>query len=462
MQGAADRIQVIVSIDDLKKDARIWSQTFTGVRADLFTLEDEISTQIIAALNITPTMEERARAAIPPTQNLAAYDLYLKGRDIMKKRVDAPAATEALALFNQACGKDPDFALAWTGVADSSLLLYKTTNESFWAEKALAAAREASRRNDNLPEVYFALGSVYTATGKNAQAVDEIKKALQLQPNSDDGYIRLGKVYVATGQVEPALAAFKKAIELNPYYWYNYKQLGWAYSHFGRNEEALKAFRRQVDLNPKDWSGYNNVGAIYYLQGRWKDCIPYFQKAIALTPTFDGYSNLGTAYYELGRYPEAIQMTEKAVELNPNSSEALRNLAQAYSRAGQKEKALATYDRAITAAYNELQVNPRKADAMGTLAMCYAAKGELSRAWQFIQSARSIDSANGQLMYFEAVVLSLQGHQREALDALQRALQNGESLDEVTNDPDLKPVLRLPEFKAIAKKFRQSAEARRR
>ena len=462
VQDQADRIQVIVSIDDLRKDTRVWSHAFTGFRADLFTLQDEISTQLVQALSITPTIEERERASVPPTQNLAAYDLYLKGRDVLKNRVDAAAATEALALFDQACGKDPNFALAWTGIADSSLLLYKIKKESFWADKALAAALEASRRNDNLPEVYFALGSVYTATGKNAQAVEEIKKALQLQPNSDNGYLRLGKAYAATGQVEPSLAAFKKAVELNPYYWYNYKQLGWAYFQFGRNQEALNEFKRQVELNPKDWSGYNNVGAVYYIQGRWKDCIPYFEKAIALQPTFDAYSNLGTAYFELGRYPEAVKMSETAVDLNPNSSEALRNLAQAYSRAGQKEKALPTYDRAISAAYNELQVNPRKADAMGTLAMCYAAKGELSRAQQFIQSARSVDGANSQLMYFEAVVLSRQGHPQEAFNALQRALQNGESLSEVINDPDLAAVRQLPEFKSLAKKFRRASESFRR
>jgi len=462
VQAQDDRIQVIVSLDDLKKDMRVWSQTFTGIRADLFTLEDEVATHLIQALSITPTIEERERSAIPPTQDVAAYDLYLKGRDILKNRVDAAAAKEALALFDQASSKDPGFALAWTGIADSSLLLYKTQRESFWAEKALAAAREASRRNDDLPEVHFALGSVYTATGKNAQAVEEIEKALQLQPNSDDGYIRLGKAYAATGQAEPALAAFKKAVELNPYYWYNYKQLGWAYFQFGRNEEALQEFKRQVDLNPKDWSGYNNIGAIYYEQGRWKDCIPYFQKAIALHPTFDAYSNLGTAYYELGRYEEAVQMSETAVHLNPNSSEAIRNLAQAYNRAGQKEKAMLAFDRAISAAYNELQVNPRKADTMGTLAMCYAAKGEFSKAQQFIQSARSVDGANSQLMYFEAVVLSLQGRQSAALSALQRALKSGESLQEVMNDPDLEPVRQLPEFDSLAKKFSQAAGRRRR
>ncbi len=464
VQGAGDRIQVIASIDEVepKRQQRIWSQPFTGLRADLFTLEEEIATQIVQALNITPTIEERERAALPPTQNLAAYDLYLKGRDILKNRRDATGANEALALFEQACVKDPDFALAWTGVADSSLLLYRTRKEGFWAEKALVAAREAKQRNDNLPEAYFALGSVYTATGKNAEAVEEIKHALRLAPNSDDGYIRLGQAYSATGQSEAALAAFKKAVDLNPYYWYNHKQLGGAYADIGNNQEALKEFQRQIDLNPKEWSGYNNIGAIYSLEGRWKDCIPYLEKAIELHPAFDSYSNLGSAYYELGRYPEAIQMYEKAVQLNGNSTVSLRNLAQAYRRAGKEQEALSTYDRAITAAYNQLQINPQNAEVMGTLAMCYAAKGDLPRARQLIQRARAIDGADSGLMYDEAVILSLQGHLPEALASLQRALQNGTSLEDVMKDPDLKAVRALPKFKSMAKMSGQTADARRR
>lgn len=462
VQGAGDRIQVIASVDDLEAKRRIWSQPFTGLRADLFTLEEEIATQIVQALNITPTVEERERAALPPTQNLAAYDLYLKGRDILKSRRDAEGASEALGFFEAACAKDPDFALAWTGVADASLLLYRTKKEGFWAEKALVAAREAKDRNDNLPEAYFALGSVYTETGKNAEAVEEIKHALRLAPNSDDGYIRLGQAYSATGQTESALAAFKKAEELNPYYWFNHKQLGGAYVDAGRNTEALKEFQRQIDLNPKDWSGYNNIGAIYSLEGRWKDCIPYLEKAIQLQPRFDSYSNLGSAYYELGRYPEAIQMYEKAVQMNGNSTVALRNLAQAYRRAGQEPEALSTYDRAIAAAYNQLQVNPQNADVMGTLAMCYAAKGDLSRAVQLIERARSIDSADGGLMYDEAVVLSLQGRVPEALSSLQRALQNGTSLEDVKKDPDLQAVRSSPKFKSLERMFGQTADARRR
>jgi serine/threonine-protein kinase len=462
VQGQGDRIQVIASIDDVEKRQTLWSQPFTGLRADLFTLEEEISTQIVQALNITPTTEERERAALPPTQNLAAYDLYLQGRDILKNRRDAAGAKEALALFEQACSKDPSFALAWTGVADSSLLLYRTRKDGIYAEKALVAAREANRRNDSLPEAYFALGSVYTDTGRNAEAVQQLKRALQLRPNSDDGYIRLGRAYAATGQTEAALAAFKTAVDLNPYYWYNRKQLGGAYADAGRNHQAIEEFKRQIDLNPKDWSGYNNLAAIYYLEGRWKDCIPYLEKAIELQPSFDSYSNLGSAYYELERYPEAIEMYKKAIQLNGNSPVPLRNLAQAYRRSGQEQEAMTMYDRAISAAYAQLQINPQNSEVMGTLAMCYAAKGDLSRAEQLIQSARSIDGADSGLMYDEAVVFALRGRLPEALASLRRALQNGASFDDVIKDPDLTAVRKLPGFKPFPKMFGQTADARRR
>ncbi|MGH9584815.1 MAG: protein kinase domain-containing protein, partial [Bryobacteraceae bacterium] len=351
LQGAGDRINVIVAIDNIRTHKTIWNKSFPGMRGDLLTIQDDICNQVVGALDIVPTSEERARETMAPTQNIAAYDLYLKGSDILKNGRDAKAASEALKLFQQACNQDPSFALAWTGVADASLLTYQLTKQSFWAEKALTAAQEASSRNPNLPEVHFALGSVYTATGRNTEAVAEIKQALALAPNLDAGYIRLGKAYLVEGQSEPALAAFKKAVEINPYYWYNHKQLGVAYFELGRNNDALKEFQRQVELNPKDASGYNNLGAIYLQEGRWKEAIPVFEKAIALAPSYDEYSNLGTAYYELGRYPDAVAMYQKSVQANPNQATVFRNLGGAYQRAGNRAKAAAAFQRTIELAY---------------------------------------------------------------------------------------------------------------
>ncbi len=136
LQSAGDSITIIASLDNVETGKRSWSRSFSGMRADLLTLEEEISNGVIAALNVTPTLAERERTTVQPTQDLTAYDEYLKGRDTFKSRRDADGAQARLALFEQASTKDPSFALAWTGVADASLEIYKLKHDSFWSEKA--------------------------------------------------------------------------------------------------------------------------------------------------------------------------------------------------------------------------------------------------------------------------------------------------------------------------------------
>ncbi len=463
VQSEGDRIKVDAQIYDIAKRSTVWSKSYERVVGDLFTLEDEISNDTENALDVKPTLEERERAEPAPTQNLAAYDLYLKGRDILKKHRDAGNAKAALELFKQALKKDDSFALAWTGVADASLLLYRITNDSLYASQALAAAQEGRARNNNLPEVHFALGSVYTATGRNAEAINEIKQALQLSPNSDDGYIRLGRAYRATGQAEESIAALKKAVQLNPYYWFNHNQLGSGYYHLGRNEDARREFKEQVAENPDNEDGYNNLAGTYLQQAEWKKAIPVLEKAIQIAPTTFEYSNLATAYYQLDKYKEAIPLYEKALALNPNDAEVVRNLAEAYAHDGQPQKADETYNRAISLLYNDqLAINPRDAQAFGTLAMCFVGKGDTAKARQYILRARLIDNSDSGLMYDEAFINARDGRIPEALKALESALENGYSFEYCLSDPDLKVLRDSPGFQALKKKFDHALDKRHR
>jgi tetratricopeptide (TPR) repeat protein len=457
LQAEGDRLQISVRLENVAKHRVEWSETFTGLRQDLFTLEDQIATAIVNALKISPTLQERERQPMPDTQDLSAYDLYLQGRDTLTKQRNVTGATEALKAFQAAVNKDNGFALAWTGMADASVFLYRSTKNTSWAEKALFAAREAAQRNQNLPEVHFALGSIYSATGKNAEAVEEIKHALQLAPNSDDGYIRMARAYNATGQSDAAIRAAKKAVDINPYYWYNHKQLGFIYQASGRIADALTEFKRQVELNPHDATGFLDIGAMLYLQGKLSDSIPYFRKAIELRPTWDAYANLGTVYYELAQYKDAIAMAEKAVELNPNSSAALHNLAQIYAAASLPKKASQMFDRAIEAAYKVLQVNPRNAEELGTLAMCYGGKGDFARAHETLARARGIDPTNRDLLYDEALLDAQSGRLPNALHELEKALENGSSFDEALRDPALAELRRMPEFADLQKRFGASS-----
>ena len=394
------------------------------------------------------------------TQNVEASDAYLKGHGILKDHRDAASAMQALALFQQACTKDPNFALAWTGIADASMQLYRLKKDPFWSEKALAAAQTAQSKSDDLPEAHFALGGIYTGTGRPADAVKEIKRALELAPKSDDGYRRLANAYEELGQIQDAVVADQHAVELNPYYWYNHKRLGILYLDMGKTDEALKEFNRQIELNPADASGYLNKGVVLSQQGQWQDSLPAFQKAIELEPSFDAYANLGTAYVNLGKYPNAIAMYQRAVQLNPTDIVAVGNLAEAYRQSGQKVKAQQMYGRAIALGYRQLEVNAHDASTLATLAVYCARIGRFPEAEQLIGRAHATNANDNSVLYDQAVVDALSGHPIEALATLKDAVKAGSPFDDVLKDPDLANVRALPAFHALYESERKSTSGK--
>jgi eukaryotic-like serine/threonine-protein kinase len=452
VQGSADNMRIIVNLDDVTTGKRTWSQQFSGVTKDLLSIEDQISAQLVTALAVNPTNEEMAHAAERPTDNVQAYDLYLRGNQAMKGPDTVKAAKAATDFFEQSIQQDPSFALAYTGLADAALLMYRSNKDSFWSEKALGAAQRAEQLKDGLPEVHFSLGSVYLRTGKTAQAIAELKRGLELAPNSDEGYIRLGSAYLDSGQTDEAIGAYKKAIAVNPYYWGSHMDLGDAYLNSGDNAKALTEFQRVTELEPENATGWSNVGVAYERLDQFEKSIEAYQKSIALQPTWDGYSNLSSVYFTLHRFSEAVQAAEKAVELAPNQETAVGNLADAYRWSGQKDKANATYDKAISLGFKELQVNPQNTDAMAGLALYYAKKGQPDKGLEFIRRARAIDTQNVELLYIQAVVENLGGQQNDAIRDLGQSLQKGYPAREADADPELDNLRSRPEFGQMIKK----------
>jgi len=453
IQGSGDKLRIIASLDDVAGGHRVWTQEFSGMQQDLLTLEDQIYGGVVEALALRPTSEESARATPHPTENFEAYDLYLKGRGAMRGQQDVKNIQSAIDYYEQALKKDRGFALAYAGLADASLTMYHEKKDAFWSQKALGAAQQAERLNSNLPEVHFSLGNVYTASGKGSEGVSELKRALQLAPNSDDGYRGLGKAYLALGQRDLALQAYQKAIELNPYYWVNYNYAGQAYSNLGEYDKALAAFQRIIELEPDNTFGYLNAGAIYFQQGRYDQCIPLYQKALQIQPHYLTYSNLGTAFFYLKRYAEAVPMFEKAVEMNQNDPMLVGNLADAYRWYNQIEKANTTYDRAIALAFKQLQVNPRDTSVMDELSLYYAKKGDAVQSLDFIRRARAINPIDVNMIYDEAVVYALTGRPEQALETLREALKKGYSVNEAQSDPELSSLRTRPEFGKLVAQF---------
>jgi serine/threonine-protein kinase len=453
VQGSGDNLRITVNLENVAENRLVWSQEFAGVRGDLLIIEDQIYARLVEALALKPSNEELAHATSHPTENVEAYDLYLKGRGAMRGQQAVGNIKKAIGFYEEALKKDPRFALAYAGIADASLIMYHENKDSLWTQRALGAAQQAQRLNDNLPEVHFSLGNVYNASGKTVEAIAELKRALQLAPNSDDGYRGLGKAYLTLGQKEQALQAYQKAVDINPYYWFNYNSIGQAYSQLGEYDKALIALRRVIELEPENSFGYLNVGVIYFQQGKYEECLPYFQKSLQIQPDDKTYSNLGTAYFYLKRYNDSVPMFEKAVQMSPNVEELTGNLADAYRWSGQREKANVTYDKAIALAYKELAVNPRNSDTMGSLALYYAKKGMPAQALNFIQHARSINKEAVDLVYTAAVVEALANHPDNALKLLREAFERGYAVQEARSDPELDSLRKRPEFEKLLTEF---------
>ncbi|MGC1385572.1 MAG: tetratricopeptide repeat protein [Candidatus Acidiferrales bacterium] len=454
VQGSPDKMAVIVNLENVAEGKKIWTQQFEGVPSDLLSMEDKISTQLVSALDVKATNEELALSAAHPTENVDAYDLYLRGKNAMRGQQDVKNEETAAGFFQQAIAKDPSFALAYSGLADASLAIYSVKKDPLWSDRALSAAQQAQRLNDNAAEVHFTMGKVYQATGKTSEAIAELQRALKIEPNSDQGYLTLGSVYLGMGRGEEAIAAYQKAIQINEYYWLNYNSLGEAYQHLGDYDKALAAFQKITQLEPDNAAGYDNVGLVLLQQGKYAESISYFQKAIGLVPNYaTTHSNLGTAYFQLKRYDEAIKEFEKAVELSPDNDLLVGNLGDAYRMAGQKEKADAAYDQAIKLAYKTLQVNPRSAGATTSLAIYYAHKGDAKQSVTFIERAKSLDKQSVDILYADAEVQALAGHPDEAFKSLRLALQKGVAFSDAKNDPDLISLQSRPEFAQLEKQF---------
>ena len=453
LQGSAENMRIIANLDDVADGKRIWSKEFSGVTKDLLTIEDHISGELLNALALKPTNEEMARTTEHPTDNEEAYDVYLRGRQALRGAQSEKNTQGAIDYFNQSIQKDPGFALAYAGLAEASLNMYKAKKDSFWSEKALGAAQRGEQLKDNIAEVHYALGDVYSATGKSVESIVELKRALQIAPKSDEGYRLLGRAYLRNGQKQESIAAYKKALEVNPYYWANYRAIAAAYLSVGENDQALENFRRATELEPDSTDGWDNLGTAYARMGRYQESIPAFQKSLQINPTWSAYSNLGSAFFLLKRYNEAAQMFEKALELSPNQEKAVSNLADAYRWSGQKDKADATYDKAISLAFKELEVNPRATDPMAGLALDYAKKGDTKRGMDFIDRARAIDKSDVELIYIAAVIENLSKEDSKALTTLKEALQKGYPIKEAENDPELANLQSRPEFKSIEQEF---------
>ena len=317
VQKASDQVRVNVQLINAMTDAHLWADTYDRKLTDIFAVETEIAKTVADMLQAKLSGPEKMMMAKRPTEDAEAYELYLQGRFFWNKRTAADLR-KAIDHFNQAIAKDPNFALAYAGVAQSWSILsaYNGGAPKETAPQSEAAARKALALDNTLSEAVACLASYkamyeYDLTG----ALKEYERALQLNPNDATTHHWVATdVFAITGQNDRELAEMKRALELDPLSLVLLTNLGNAYIHNGRLDEAIQHFRKAIALDNNFYFAQWSCGLALELQGKIPEAIAQFEKAAALTDDPIVLGMLGHAYGISGRKDEARAILERLRE----------------------------------------------------------------------------------------------------------------------------------------------------
>src|SRR5947207_2116927 len=309
VQKANDQVRVNVQLINAMNDAHLWAETYDRKLIDIFSVESEIAKTIADTLQAKLTGSEKKMMAAQPTNNTEAYELYHKGKSLWEKR-SGDNIPKAIAYYEQAIARDPNYALAYAGLAKAYILLpfYAGADRLDAFSKAKDAALKALRLDSNLAEAHAALGKVlFFSEIDLTGAMREYKRAIELQPNDATAHHWLGN---------DTLAAL------------------------GRFEEAIAQGKRAVELDPLSPVINTDFGTIFYYAHRYEESARQLRKTLEIDPTFFyAHFNLGIALQAAGDLSGAIAEYEKAKRLGDNIYVSIL-CAQAKARAGDKDAAL--------------------------------------------------------------------------------------------------------------------------
>ena len=343
VQRTTDQLRVNVQLVEAATDAHLWADTFDRKLTDIFKIESDIATTIADTLQAKLTGSEKRALAAQPTENSEAHEFYLKGRYFWNKRTANDLKT-AITYFQKAIDKDPNYALAYAGLADSYALLPDfgagSPQESF--PPARIAAKKALALDDTLAEAHTSLAQVLYAYDLDFDvSAREFRRAIELNPNYATAHHWLGiGPLIRSGRFDEAIVEGKRAVELDPLSLINNADLGNDYFLARRYDEAIEQVRKTLEMDPGFYSAYIALGQALEMKGARDAAIEEYQKARALNDDPSILALLGHAYAFSGNKTEAGKILDQLMLLSKQRYVSAYSLAIVYLGLGDKEEAL--------------------------------------------------------------------------------------------------------------------------
>jgi TolB-like protein/DNA-binding winged helix-turn-helix (wHTH) protein/Flp pilus assembly protein TadD len=346
---SGNRVRINVELIEAKSDQQLWAESYDRELGDILRVHSEVAQAVANQIEVQLAPEQKARLHAARSINQGAYEDYLKARSTYTT-LSSQGLTMAKQLFEGSIQKDPDFALAYIGLADCYLML---------GTQRRIPPQDAYRHSSEL-----------------------IHKALQLDADLGEAHSTLAML---SWQYEwnwiNAEQEFQRAVELNPNYLDAHEGFAWFLSWSGRRDEALREFTKMRALDPAFPLRFTDQAGLHYHLREYRELVDISQKAVEVNPSeWSNHYFLGSGYLGLGQIPGAISELQKAVDISQEDSDPVAALAFTYTAAGkfsEAQKILRELERQSRTSY----VSPYM------IAVIWAGLGNKGRAFEFLEKA---------------------------------------------------------------------------
>ncbi|MBV8898219.1 MAG: protein kinase [Acidobacteriaceae bacterium] len=344
IQETGDRLRVTVQLIRVSDGRPLWAETFNEGASDLFALEDSVSQKVAQKLALRLAVNEREELTRRPTVDATAYRDYLQGR-YSAFRFTRQGLDQAIDYFNRAIARDPEYALAYAGLSDA----YTTASD--WVlppREALSKAESASRRalslDDNLAEAHASLGHALMHEWKLSAAGAEFHRALALSPNNTSIYFAYSEYLSATEHEDDAVAQLRRALEIDPQSAEITAFMGWPLYLKPDYQGALEAEDKAIRIDPNLWTARMNRAYILRALHRLPEAIAEFRKALDLNPDSSiTLSGLGAAYADSGDTQQAIRTLTALCDMSKRQYVSPMDIGFLEAALGHRDKAIGAF-----------------------------------------------------------------------------------------------------------------------
>lgn len=347
--SSGDRVRLTAQLINVDNEAPVWAGKFDRQFTNIFDIEDSISEQVAQALMLNLTGDHRTRLTKRYTENIEAYQLYLKGRYHWAKRLSA-ATRIASEQFRAAIDLDPNYTLAYAGLADcyTQLAWLKLLRPMEALPVAEAAALRALELDPLLAEAHASLAWIRLLHHLDYSAAEEsFRRSLELNPNYSVGRMWFGVFLIAVGRFDAAIDEESKALTLDPLSPIINAVIGWPFYFMRDYQRAIESFKKAIELEPKSLPGHYLLAMTYLQTGEPEHAIAELQVARSLDNSSMVIAGLAEAHSVAGNNEEADKLLLELDHMASSKYVSPYDVAGVYLRRGDHERALELLGKAF-------------------------------------------------------------------------------------------------------------------